>query len=110
VQIGTYEQIGRQVTVRFSITLSNWTGASGNASISGLPVAAANVANDYGVCHLGGYVVTGLPASNFGMGGLILPNTSVITLFTYANTTDNNITAAQIGTTPFLAGMCSYHT
>jgi hypothetical protein len=55
-------------------------------------------------------VVTGLPTLNYGIGGVVLPNTTQITLFTYSNTTDNPITAAQLGTTAFLAGICNYHT
>ena len=75
-----------------------------------MPLASANVANNFGICHVGAYVVTGLAASNVGIGGTVGPNTSTITLFSFANTTDNNITAAQFGTTGFVAGMCSYHT
>lgn len=111
VQVGSYEQIGRQITVRFNITLSSWSGSpTGNIQISGLPLTSTATANDYGICHVGAYVVTGLPASNFGIGGVVLPSSNLITIFTYASTTDTSITAAQFGATGFVAGMCSYRT
>lgn len=110
-QVGSYEQIGRQVTARFTISLSSWGGSpTGNISLTGLPVAAANVANDNGICRVGAYVVTGLAASNIGMGGIVTPNTSIVSLFQFSNTTDSAITAAQFGATGFVAGMCTYHT
>jgi hypothetical protein len=110
-QVGSYERLGRQVTVRFDITLSGWTGSpSGNVEISGLPVAAANTSNDYGTCAISNYAVTGLAASNIGITGLIAPNTSVIILYQNSNTASSLITAAQIGTTATLIGFCNYHT
>jgi hypothetical protein len=111
VQLGTYEQIGRQVTVRFTINVSGWTGSpSGNTSIAGLPLTSANVANDDGVCHIAQYTATGLATSNVGISGAIAPNTTAILLFQASNTATSSITAAQLGTTPLLVGMCSYHT
>ncbi len=110
-QVGSYEKIGRQVTVRFDITLSGWTGSpTGNVEISGLPVAAANTSNDYGTCAISNYTVTGLAASNIGITGLISPNTSVIILYQNSNTASSQITAAQAGTTATLIGFCNYHT
>lgn len=111
VQVGSYEQIGRLVTARFSITLSGWTGSpTGNVTITGLPVTSASTANDFGGCFVWSYVVTGLPASNFGIGGSVATNSTTITLLTNANTTVNNITAAQFGTTGLVRGACNYHT
>lgn len=111
VQVGSYEQIGRQVTVRFTMILSGWTGSpTGNISITGLPVASSNTTNDSGVCTIGNYNVTGLAASNIGIAGTISPNTSVILPIQQSNTSVSAITAAQFGTTGSLVGMCSYHT
>ena len=105
---GTYEQIGRQVTVRFNITLSGWTGSpTGNVNIAGLPVADAD---NYGTCVISFYTVTGLAASNLGITGLIADTTSVIILYQNSSTASNKITAAQIGTTANLVGFCNYHT
>lgn len=110
VQVGSYEQIGRQITVRFTITLSGWTGSpSGNISITGLPVASASATNDNGVCHLSNYTVSGLASLSYGMTGEIAPNTSVINLYQNSNSGTVAVTAAQAGTTPTLVGMCSYH-
>lgn len=109
-QVGTYEVIGRQVTVRVTVALSGWTGSpTGNVSIAGLPLTSANVSNDNGVCHFGSYVVNGLTASNV-LVGVVQPNTSTILLQQIGNTTSANVSAAQIGTTPTLVGMCNYHT
>lgn len=110
IQVGSYEQIGRQITVRFTITLSGWTGSpTGNVNIAGLPITSANVANDNGGCRLSNYTVTGLAASNISIAGEIAPNTSVITLTQASNTATTPITAAQIGTTASLVGTCVYH-
>jgi len=110
-RVGSYEQIGRQITARFSITLSGWTGSpTGNVSISGLPATSANTANDFASCTIGFYTVTGLTAANVFVGGVINPNTSQIGLFQGSATTSANITAAQFGTTGTVFGSCNYHT
>jgi hypothetical protein len=112
VQVGCYEIIGRQVTARFSITLSGWTGSpSGIVSVAlGSPLpAAANVANDNGQCFFSGYTVTGLEASNIGIKGQILPNTSAAILLQDSNTASSTVTAAQFGAKGLLSGYCNYH-
>jgi hypothetical protein len=110
-QVGSYEKIGRQVTVRFAIQLSGWTGSpTGNVTITGLPVAAANAGGDYGACHVYHYSVTGLAASNVGINGFVAPNTSTISLEQASNTATTAITFAQFGTTGLVQGMCNYHT
>lgn len=109
LQIGSYEQIGRQVTVRFVIQLSGWTGSpSGNVTITGLPVPSANVANDNGACHFDVYVVSGLTTGGAGVNGFINANASVINVNQSANTGVSLLTAAQAGTTPEFFGFCSY--
>lgn len=109
VQIGSYEQIGRQVVARFTITLSGWTGSpTGNVSLGGLPVASANVANDYGGCVIGYYSVALLTAGNI-MGAIVPPNGTTITLVQNSISTPTNVTAAQFGTTATVIGMCTYH-
>lgn len=114
-QVGTYEIIGRQVTARFSLTLSGWAGSpTGNVLVAGLPVAAANVASDFGTCHIILYTLTGagagLAASNIGITGFVTANTSQITLQQASNTATSNITTAQFGTTSTIIGICNYHT
>ena len=109
-QFGSYEQIGRQVTVRFQLILSGWTGSpTGNVQISGLPVTSANTANDVGICVMGFYNVAGLTATNGSVGGFINPNTTVVLLRQNGPTSTTSITAAQAGTTPAFAGSCTYH-
>lgn len=109
-QVGTYEQIGRDIVVRFTLVLSGWTGSpTGTVNIAGLPLTSANVANDNGSCQFGSYVVTGLTASNI-LTGVVNFNTSTIQLIQIGNTTGALVTAAQIGTTPTFIGMCNYHT
>jgi len=110
VQVGSYEQIGRQVTVRFNITLSGWAGSpTGNVLIAGLPLTSANTANDDGVCHISNYVVTGLTASTI-MTGFIAPNAASAQLVQVGTTTTTPVTTAQSGLTPTFIGMCNYHT
>lgn len=104
--VGSYEETGRLVTVRFTVSLSGWTGSpSGNVSITGLPVASSNTSNDYGSCSLS--VATGASLTA-GVAGYVIPNTSAIVL-DYPST-NNNVTAAQLGTLPILFGVCNYHT
>lgn len=110
IQVGTYEQIGRQVTVRFNIALSGWTGSpTGSVFITGLPFTSANVANDIGICHFPTYAVTGLTASNI-LTAQVNINVTTIALGQVSSTATSAVTAAQAGTTPTLVGMCSYHT
>jgi hypothetical protein len=110
-QIGSYEIIGRQVTARFSITLSGWTGSpTGNVSVSGLPVASANTASDVGDCFITGYAVTGLASTNYGIHGQVAPNTTAAALTQNGNTSASLITAAQFGVTGSITGVCNYHT
>ena len=49
-QVGSYEQIGSQVTARFLVSVSALTGCTGNALIGGLPVP--NNAVTLGMCSI----------------------------------------------------------
>lgn len=109
IQVGSYEKVGRQVTARFSISLSGWTGSpTGNVIITGLPATSTSTTNDNGVCTVSSYLVSGLAAANTGIGGAVLPSSTTILLRSYGNAQSNVITAAQAGTTPVLIGMCNY--
>ena len=109
-QVGSYEQIGRQITARFTLVLSGWTGSpTGNVSLAGLPVTSANVTNDYGTCQISNYIVTGLAASNYGMAASIAPNSTTASLTSEGNTSTSSVTAAQFGTTGQIIGVCHYH-
>jgi len=110
IQVGSFEQIGRQITARFTLELSGWTGSpTGSVLINGLPVASANVTNDDGVCYISNYNVTGLASSNFGISGQISPNSSSFALAQAGTTVTSAITVAQFGTTATIIGMCHYH-
>jgi hypothetical protein len=110
IQEGDYTRIGREVTARFSIILSGWTGSpSGNVNISGLPFTSSATTNNYGGCAIVNYAVAGLASNNYGMSGLIQPGATVVNLLSNSNTAANFSTAAQIGTTPTIVGVCHYH-
>ena len=111
VQVGSYEQIGRHVALRFSISLSGWTGSpTGNISISGFPLTSTSTTNDFGGCVVYGYVVAGLPASNFAMGGLIFPSSTSVALTAYSTTGTAQLSTGSAGTTPQFYGECWYRT
>lgn len=106
IQSGSYTRIGRMVFAQFIITLSGWTGSpTGNVNISGLPIAAGSPEEGYATIY---YSVTGLAASNFGIIGRVIAGATVINLYQNSNTADTVITAAQIGSTPTLNGLCVY--
>jgi len=110
-QSGSYEQIGRQITARFFIVISGWTGSpTGNIEV-GLPVTSANVANDYGICYYTAYTVNGLATNNFGIGGYVAPNTGVATVVSNATANTPGVTAAQFGSANnnAIMGFCTYH-
>jgi hypothetical protein len=106
---GSYEQIGRHITIRFNLVASSLGTAAGNIEIGGLPVAAANIANDDGVCWISVYAVTGLTAGDTGIVGFIVPNTSVIIPLSNGNAAQHGITIGQAGATVEMVGGCEYH-
>lgn len=106
-QLGTYEQIGRQITARFNIQLSGWTGSpTGNVKISGLPVA--NVGN-YGTCTVSFYSAVNLANAASGISGIIADTASAIDLYSMQNTSTIKLTAAALTTVGGVVGWCSYH-
>lgn len=108
-QVGSYEQIGRQITARFVILLSGWTGSpTGNVSIGGLPVTSTSTTNDRGGCYIFNYGVAGLAALTYGITGLILPGTTTAQLLSNGSAGANLVTAAQFGTTGQVEGVCNY--
>lgn len=108
--VGSYTKVGRLIVAQFNIVLSGWTGSpTGNVTITGLPFASANSANDDGNVFIGQYAVSGLAAGAVGLSGFIAPNSSIISLQQGENTASANLTAAQAGTTPTLIGSAAYH-
>lgn len=106
LQVGNYEQVGRQVTVRFAVIVTSLGTAAGNMLIGGLPIAAAN---STGHCVISNYTVTGLATLNYGITGIILvANPNQISLSSNSNTQSTTITVAQAGATANFQGLCSY--
>lgn len=106
-QIGSYERIGRQILVRFNISLSGWTGSpTGNVIITGLPLTSNS--GEFAGCVIGAYTVTGLAALNYGINALILNASTTILLRQNGNAGSSPITAAQFGTTAQVYGFCAY--
>lgn len=104
-QTGFYEQFGREVTVRFTVTLATaGTLAAGVVSIGGLPITAVGT----GTCWVSSYSVTGLSALTYGVTGTISDATTSINLVSNGNAVSTSVTVAQIGATPFFVGTCSY--
>lgn len=103
---GTYERIGRNVTARFTIVLSGWTGSpTGSVLIAGLPVA--NGGSDRGTCTFSNWSTS---ASLVSLTGDVLASASVIRVLvtTAAATANAQMTAANAGTTLSLYGSVSY--
>lgn len=112
IQAGSYEQIGRNVTVRFIINITAWGGTpAGNATITGLPSATSSATNNYSSCYIGTYTVSGLAASSFGISGFISPGSTTIALQQQQTAGAVSITPAQVGTanTAQFIGECNYH-
>lgn len=112
LQVGSYEVIGRQVTARFWVAASGWTGSptGTQVQIGGLPLTSANVANHAGVCTIANYAAV-LPGSNFGVQAFILPNTSVAVLQGQGGT--GSAALLPSSNSPAVAlqfiGVCNYH-
>lgn len=113
IQVGSYEQIDRQVEARFTILLSGWTGSPTGTVIvpmTGLPTATSTT-NDNGYCLISVYTVTALAALNYTITGRVLATAPTqIDLFQNSNTTSGGVTAAQFGTTGLIQGTCWYRT
>lgn len=110
VQVGSYERIGRQVTIRFTIVVTSLGTAAGNTQIGGLPLTSANIANDLGYCTVSFYAAAGLAALNYGLQGRIFPNTSVVEIDQNSSTGSTALTLAQAGAGVILEGFCNYRT
>lgn len=109
-QVGSYEQIGRQVTVRWRLTATSLGTAAGNLQVGGLPLAAANVSNDNGQCFVTVYNITGLLSLTYGITGRVVAGGSVVDFFSNAAAGVTSVTVTQAGNTPTIEGYCNYHT
>lgn len=106
---GSYEKIGRQITLRFTIS-SSANAAVGNVQIGGLPVASANVAGDNGGCaitQVNGW--TGAAGFTW-LAGSIAANSSVVALVENGSTKAVQATpTGEFAAATTLVGQCTYH-
>lgn len=114
IQIGSYERIGRQVTGRFTLSITGaGTLAAGFISIGGLPLTSANVTNDNGAMVITRWNGIGLDGTYVNVGGVIAPNTTTAALFESSNaaiTSAFGLQVASISATTFLIqGTFHYH-
>lgn len=109
-QVGSYERVGRLVHCRFFLQLSAWSGSpSGNIMIGGLPVASANIADNYdggSMVNYSGSIALG--AGYAGMTIQISTNASVAYLIKTGASGTGVVTAAMTGATPMMVGSFSY--
>lgn len=113
-QTGSYERIGRQVTVRFGVAISAKDGAmAGNVQITGLPTNVFNAPNDSGECVISAWKGLTLTASYTQVGGDVPVNQAAggnirIWQSGSAQTSFNAITVANIANATQLDGFCTY--
>lgn len=110
VQVGSWELINRQVTLRFVISTSSLGAVTGLMQIGGLPLSAANIASDNGFCTINATVGVTLDAGYTTLAGNIQPNTNVITLTENGSGQTNQApSVARFAAATTLQGFCSYH-
>lgn len=110
IQSGSYEEVGRQVTARFTIQTSSLGGGSGGLTITGLPLQSANIANDLGACHIDFSQGWTSSVSATWLSGTIAPNTTTATVYeSKSGATSSQVTASELSATTELVGACHYH-
>ena len=114
IQSGSYEIIGRNVTVRFNVQGAATPGAvsdSGNVEIIGLPIAAGGVAlsSDVGVCDIDAFGNVTLSGGFGGLAATITPGQTIIQIV--QSGTGKGIAGLPVTSlaTPAFIGKCSYH-
>jgi hypothetical protein len=110
LQVGSYERIGRLVTVRFRVAISAIGGMTGNVRVGGLPYVSANVANDVG----GGSLNTMLGITfdaGFSWASLqVAPNQAYAAVIELgSNKTSQEIPVADWAAAAEIGGNLSYH-
>jgi hypothetical protein len=111
LQVGSYEQIGRLITVRFAVAVSALGSPTGNMTITGIPFAAASTASDLGMCFFSQMTGVTLDSGYTTLSAVIAPGASTIGVGengsgqTYTTTGVGKFAAATT-----LLGYCSYHT
>lgn len=109
--VGSYEKIGRQVTIRFRVTASASNTPVGNIQIGGLPFTVSATANDNGTCFLSLQFGLTNTASYTTFGGIIVPADTTISIYENGSgVAAQNAAVARANATPTLIGYCNYHT
>jgi len=109
--VGSYEKIGRNVTVRFTIVASSASSPVGNTIIANLPFTSANTANDNGSCSFPNYGTWTGGSGYTSLSGYIQPNTAIIALIdTGSGKAAATTPVSEISGTMTIVGICNYHT
>jgi hypothetical protein len=95
-RVGVYTKKGREVSCSITVVLSNNGSSTGAMTITGLPFASANVANQYHSATIGYY--TELAPGYGTLSGIIDPGASVIRMFNGTSGT-TVLTLTDVGTT-----------
>jgi hypothetical protein len=107
-QAGSYEQIGRQVTARFSIITSAITGISGDVRVAGLPFA--NNATDIGIGFISCFSGWTGTAGFTTIGGVVDGSQTFMRIQESGNGVNSpNAIAAHFAATTALLGVVFYH-
>lgn len=109
---GSYEIVGSQVTARFNLLTNSFSGASGTAQLTGLPVVASGALSniDYGVCMFALISGVSLDTGYAVLTGLITPGAQVANLYESGQGVNSqliNISKFQSGLQ--MVGSCFYH-
>lgn len=111
VAVGSYEQIDRQITVRFVVIASSASSPSGNIQIGGLPFTSTATTNDHGDCFISYQAGLTNSASFTTFSGLVLESVTVVSVYENGSgQASQTATVGKASTTPTLIGFCSYHT
>jgi hypothetical protein len=114
-QVGTYEQLGRLVILRFYVSTSAFSPLpTGQAQIGGLPLALPPTTTpfDDGGCHLMQMSGVTLTANYTVLTGLIAGSTSTTVIALYQNGSaqaTTTLAGGGLGAAVVLAGICNYH-
>jgi hypothetical protein len=109
VQLGSYQKVGKWVTVNGYIQLSTLGTVTTNVQIKGLPFTSENVSNRNVPVTIGYW--TNMSSSFVTVGGLLAPNDTAITLYgveTAAATGMSTLTQADLADTTIIAFSVRY--
>lgn len=110
IQVGSYEKIGRQITVRFVVVTTGLGSPTGNMNVGGLPATSASTTNDDGSCLISNMSGVTLTSGYVNLTGVIFPGSSVIELIENGSgQSSTTISVSNFAAATQLVGWCSYH-